>query len=1181
MHRQRFSRQLVFLLPIVLGLSCAKEIEVVPAPTGLTVVVFDPSTTPAQVPAPTDLAVDQTTGLLAVPVADATKDPAQAYFDTFLNTLNGYPPTATAEVHFSGELDKASINEKTMPVFEMDPANPSSISPVTGLTYEYKKVSDTDTMVRVWNYAGWTRGMRYVFYVVGGASGVKNAGGKPVIRSALFELAMGDNPLCAWDKDKSWDSTTMTCATPGVGGKAIGCCTFNYSALVESSVKAEVRAKNTDKTSEEVESLVKSTVLQKATDFERLRRGFEPLAGLAAAAKINKDDISVLWSFKVVDMNQAVFNPSAVPPQVPTPTDLIRDPKTGLLAIPDGAGISEAEKEWNTYLRSLNGYPTGSTGSLSFAAALDSTFVDKGIHLYELDQSTTPPTMTKATGITATFDDASSRVLITHAGGFNRATTYVVVAVGSDTGLKNKDTTLADYPWRTALMHLVLSPHPLCEQYDAASASCGTPLVSSFIDDPTDKTGALTGKQKAAAFETIRQGYDPLVTLLTATDTSIKREEIAALWTFTVTSQSEVIYDPTTGVIPFPNDVLIDQTTGKVNIPATPGETPTEKALREGLNTLDGFTTQGMYYAVYAGKVDTASATSGALTLDVTALAPVDTLTIAVDDTAGAITATPNKPLKEKNRYAVVLISKYKAGDLASQGGLKDDKGRYLVPSSFMALLRNRHPVYDTTAKKSLISTVDDATAAQVEEARTAYKELFDGLELLMQIKREDIVAAWTFTTQTITEPLIKLRALPWSILAAIDSNAPVLTGTVSTDFTNYPVGVPTDIGAWVPDGKFTTWMDLNQGGAVTTYPPDVLFSDPTQGKPVEVPFWMTIPTGTMPTGGWPVVLFQHGLGNHKAAVVDVANTLAGGGYATIAFDIIYHGARSWCTKDDECDAGGTCTVSDGTCSTSLKDTDGDGNPDASGGDKFLNTSNPFAVRDSMRQHVVDAAALLRAIALGGASGITGATVQLDPTQVHYVGESLGSILGTLVLATDSLPQRAVLAVPGAPLSNIFLAPNGSPEFQDTKNKVLAAMGVTEGSIEYLQLLTTFNWIMDPADPGNFARYVKTDQLVDLVQTTDPLNPVLVPKKEVIIQLAEQDKTIPPVFGDYIAAAMGVDTTKTEFIGQDHTFLRKASPDPTATTAAQAQMGTFLTTGDVCTPVVTSGSYTGVCTVVP
>ncbi|MEJ7604549.1 MAG: hypothetical protein WKG01_42240, partial [Kofleriaceae bacterium] len=58
------------------------------------------------------------------------------------------------------------------------------------------------------------------------------------------------------------------------------------------------------------------------------------------------------------------------------------------------------------------------------------------------------------------------------------------------------------------------------------------------------------------------------------------------------TSGPVVEFDPGNKIVPFPNNLLLNPMTGKVNLPASCGETPTAKALREGvLNTLDGFGT--------------------------------------------------------------------------------------------------------------------------------------------------------------------------------------------------------------------------------------------------------------------------------------------------------------------------------------------------------------------------------------------------------------------------------------------------------------------------------------------------------------------------------------------------------------------------------------------------------------
>jgi hypothetical protein len=941
------------LLPLLHG--CAEDITVTEGLTGRVEVVFDLEKN--LVPTPTDLAKNSKTGLLAVPVADATLHPAQAAFDRYyLNTLDGFPTGATAEVDFAGLLQSSSVSTDAFVVYDVtDSKSPVAVTDVS-VTYSEDKTAST-SRVLLTRKNGWKRASTYVVFALGSptlsaaSKGLRDSNGSSVIRTATFELVAAENPLCAWDATKSWDSSASECSSPATGKTATGCCTFNYSGSIESLVKSDVRAsaEGSGKTDEEVELLVKQTVLDKATSLEP-----------------------------------------------------------------------------------------------------------------------------------------------------------------------------------------------------------------------------------------IRSAYDPLFKMLEAKRSDLTREDVVVLWSFSTVSMSEVIYDPTASVIPFPNNILLDPTTKMVAIPASANETSTEKALREGLNTLDGFTTQGSYYAAYSGTVKSSTATlasTSVLVLDlVSDTSPSVDLEVmdnskTVDESAKAIVITPTKvPLKEKTTYAIVMVSKLKEGDKTAAGGLTDENGYRVVPATFMALLRSKDAVYKDG--KSTISSVDDATAKQIETARQAHSLLFSVLEK-KGIKREDVVAAWTFTTQSFTEILTKLRALSWSVFATIDGYSPSFTGTLSTDFSAWPTWAPdpTDVGAWIQKGTYESYNALNEQGTAAFYASeaDIL----SKGKEVSVPFTLTIPKTAAPTNGYPVVVFQHGITKDRSDVLYIANALAKKGFAAIAFDAIYHGDRTWCTKDSHCSTG-TCTVATGQCETSsgAKDgtlaTDSRDVPDASGA-RFLNTSNPFAVRDNIRQHVIDAGAFFRAINLGAASSITG--LSFDISKVNYVGQSLGSILGTLVLATESLPSRAVLSVPGAPLVQIILT---SPDYTTTKNALLQGLGIKEGSLDYLKLGTTFTWIIDPADPANFARYVKTDQLVDQVQTTLLGKTTYVTAKEVIIQLAGKDEVIPVELGEYLAGVMDVDTTKSGksvYANQKHGFLlQEGTTEPEATTAAQTQMTTFLTDGTVCTPVISTGA---------
>lgn len=909
---------------------------------------------------------------------------------------------------------------------------------------------------------------------------------------------------------------------------------------------------------------------------------------------------------------------------LPTPNDAVRDPVSGLLQVPVADKATRpAQYEFDRWLNTLDGFPTSGSAQVIFTGQLDATSqeaatlaeqiivltVDKQaggavarVPATELTFSHAVKTLTRA-GTSVEY----SVVNISRQGGWQRGKTHAVYVLD---GLKDS---AGKALLRSPYFELVAGSEPICEMKDGACVF----NYSSFL------VSAVAGRMRAAntaacaqgseacleeqalelkihdevlvaatGFEKLRQGTASLFALgelLPAVKDQLAKAVVA--WGFTTLGLTEVEFDPTTGKLPGPgNDIIIarsdsaDCKTGLVCIPAPAGESDADKALRLGLNTLDGFSTTAPYWATVAGSVDAKTLQAEGSFVVINISSPLDPpdVTFSYSAENNAIVMTPNKPLREKSQYAVVLVSASDgevAKTVTSAGGLADKQGRRLVPSSIFALARLSVPLVDkldnegrpTADSKSRVSVLDDATASALEGLRSSYAELFNTLETnpLFKIPRRNIVGAWTFTTQSIGKPLSQLRALPWQVFGDAasplkDGDSPALIGaqkeTSAPSWWTAGAFASSNIGTWV-SGAFRSYNALDPAtGAL--FPATTIGS---AGVATEIPFIATVPKGTpKDPAGWPLVIYQHGLFGAKRHMASLADALAAAGFATIAFDAIYHGQRSLCDLDAHCaDSGATCDVKTGKCSAgALKDTNGDGVPDASGGARFMNTAYPFAVRDNLRQHVVDAAALLRAIEKGAFTRFD-ANLKISPTDFHYVGQSLGSILGTLVMAVEELPRRAVLNVPGAPIVSIFAE---SPGLGSTLDDVRKARGITAGSLADMQLLHTFQWILDAADPANFANYVQNEQLDNLIKQNK------VPKKEAMVQIAAKDTVIPANLGLQFAEWLGAPTANTTYANQDHNFLRGASPDANATLAAQEQMITFLTTGQVCKPDLAAGT---------
>jgi hypothetical protein len=249
----------------------------------------------------------------------------------------------------------------------------------------------------------------------------------------------------------------------------------------------------------------------------------------------------------------------------------------------------------------------------------------------------------------------------------------------------------------------------------------------------------------------------------------------------------------------------------------------------------------------------------------------------------------------------------------------------------------------------------------------------------------------------------------------------------------------------------------------------------------LSVPFSIVIPVGA-DLAALEFAVIQHGLGSERKSLLTVANTLAGKGIASILIDLPFHGSRN----KDVVDAIHNFTMAAGP------DGFGESTQDASFG--FFDVSGngaagipgvlPRAIRSAFFQSVSDIQQAFRLMSAGDLSAIGTreprlATLKIDASHEVYVGESFGSMIGTIVAAFESRLDGAVLDVDGGGLILPLLL--GSPVYGPIFGTLLDANLGTHGGESEEQKDTDWGYnlaqyLLEGGDSVVFAPYVRDAQ---------------------------------------------------------------------------------------------------------
>lgn len=652
-------------------------------------------------------------------------------------------------------------------------------------------------------------------------------------------------------------------------------------------------------------------------------------------------------------------------------------------------------------------------------------------------------------------------------------------------------------------------------------------------------------------------------------------------------------FDPSTGVIPFPNNLLLTGTTDlTLNIPVAD---PTDFGNPQvALNALDGFSTVAPWSTSFSAAINPASVVSGSsvrvfqvqlvrgsvavqsvvreLTPGVEYLATLS----GVDASGSTLAIVPLQPLQELTAYMAVITD-----------GISDTRGNDATPSQPYFIAKRTSPLVDANGNST--DPILPTPSARALEPLRQIINTQEAAAASMGVDRDRIVLSWTMTTQSITPVLSALRSVaepaPVTLAPTGLTTAQLLPGSpgladlvIGVISLPYYLGIPQ---ATAPTLPLTEFWRAAPGAYVPPF--DQLGLDPTSTNltvanpfPVStgvqtVPVLMTVPNAnsgrTRPAAGWPLVIYQHGITRNRSDALAIADTLASQGYAVVAIDLPLHGITDTVLGDPNQPLAGlyvgntpfgaianerTFDLDLGNNATGAAGPDGQ--IDASG-TWFINLASLLTSRDNLRQGQADLSVLT--LSVGNMDLDSDGLGDFDSARVSFVGQSLGSITGIPFLAVEPNVNTAVLSVPGGGIAQLL---NGSPTFGPRiRAGLMAAAGLQPGTPDFEAFLGAAQTAVDSGDPINWGAITAASNAVLLHEV---LGDTVIPNGVATAPLAGTEPLIRVMGLDTITATtvdpLGVRGALRFLPPANHGSLLDPSAAPAATAEMQGEMAGFI-----------------------
>jgi pimeloyl-ACP methyl ester carboxylesterase len=655
-------------------------------------------------------------------------------------------------------------------------------------------------------------------------------------------------------------------------------------------------------------------------------------------------------------------------------------------------------------------------------------------------------------------------------------------------------------------------------------------------------------------------------------------------------ASTAALFQPLQGILPYPTDLYFaGSTDGTLNIQPPNALMPNQAAV----NSLDGFSTTAVIRARFGGPLNPASLTAQSViilqvTIDNTTKATtgvVKPLIYGVDYTTGVgpeagvgstiLEIRPTHPLVPStgltNNGYLVLLTK----------AITDATGNAATADTDYANIKAALPT---------CSTITDTSLHGICQLTGAHLQIAQAIGL----NPANVVLSFSFSTESIADTL-----------AVIEKTATPQPLTVhSTGLTTAQADPRLSGHATIYVGTLTIPYYLSRTAPLTGYwqgNPSALDASsrfltrfnpvPVPTETLQIPVIVTVPNvnsaagPAKPAGGWPALIFQHGITRNRTDMLAVADSFADSGFVVVSIDLPLHGLTDpksplYASGANPLYAGLGLPAAGSIERTFdldvVNNTTGAPGPDGlidGSGTSFINLTSVLTTRDNLREGAADLITLARSlpnINLGN-----NPAGDINPAGIHFLGHSLGGIVGAIYLGVASKTEvsTATLAMPGGGLANLL---RDSPTFGPRIVAGLQAQGLMQGTTLFEQFLRDAQTVVDAGDPLNYIAAAATSHPIHLLQivgsTASPPDQV-VPNSATqrLIDAAALVKIPAPAAPGAVFNPNGFRAYVNFVIGDHGTII-----DPTASLAATTEMqGEAITFTGAPVPPIPQLSFPG------